>query len=96
MSTAQAQFSVDYISASVFLNTFDPLLAVDASSSYKPAFTYDKQEYSSPAGTVAIKSMKLDKPGTIYFILVFNKRIAYNKITGHSDIEIRPAVVPSG
>ena len=33
-----------------------------------------------------INNIKLNKPGTVYFISTFNKRITYNKITGHSDI----------
>lgn len=86
MSNAQAQFSVDYISSSVFLNTYNPISAVSGASSYQPTFSYGEQVYSSSAGTVTINNIKLNKPGTVYFISTFNKRITYNKITGHSDI----------
>ena len=39
--------------------------------------------------------MNLNQAGAVYFVLVFNKKFERNKITGHSDIDIRPAVKPT-
>ena len=97
LSLAQSSFSVDYIQASVFLTTFDPLNAIEASTSaFQPSFSYSSSAYTSSSNQYTINSMKLSEAGSVYFILVFNKKITNNTITGHTDIEIRPAVVPSG
>jgi hypothetical protein len=39
--------------------------------------------------------MKLSKPGSVYLILTPYKKLTKNQIAGHTDIEIRPLVIPT-
>lgn len=97
LSLAQSSFSVDYIQSSVFLTTFDPMAAISASSSaYSPTFSFGSSSYQASTKEFTITDIALSEAGTVYFVLVFNKKITNNTITGHTDIEIRPAIVPSG
>jgi hypothetical protein len=39
--------------------------------------------------------MQMSHPGSLYLILIAFKKIVRNQITGHSNITIRPIIVPS-
>ncbi len=45
--------------------------------------------------SITISQIQLTHPGSVYFIIVSFKQIVKNQITGHSDITIRPVIVPS-
>lgn len=96
LASAQSSFSINYIASSYFQNTFSPPTAIAASSSaYRPEVSFDEPTHSSSSLVLTLSNVKLTQTGTVYMILTFNKRIIYNDITGHVDIEIREAVTPS-
>lgn len=51
--------------------------------------------FDNTTNSISINNINLDKPGTIYFILTFSRKITYNKITGHTDIDIRSPITPT-
>lgn len=67
------------------LESFSLITASEGSKSrWKPSLRISAPSFEQ--NKIKISSMELDQAGSVYFILVFNKRIMYNNITGHSDI----------
>lgn len=77
------------------MNSFDPADAIAKTSSFSPVLTMSTPYYNSALGLISIDSIQLTLPGFVYFVLVRNRRVVYNIITGHTDIEIRPALTPT-
>jgi hypothetical protein len=96
LSLALSSFAVNYIQSSRMIGSFNPPQMTAGSSTYTPVFSSDKAYYDNITHSIVINNMQLSKPGTVYFILTFSRKITYNKITGHTDIDIRPPVKPSG
>lgn len=42
-----------------------------------------------------IYNLQLDKPGMVYMVLTFSRRITYDRLTGNANIDIRPAIKPT-
>lgn len=96
LSQALSSFAVNYIQSSKLYGTFNPPDIVQGSAAYTPVFTSDNATFDNTSNSIVITNMALDRPGAVYLILTFSRKITYNKITGHTDIDIRPAVTPTG
>lgn len=96
LSLALSSFAVNYIQSSRLSGSFNPPDIVAGAGAYTPVFTSDNATYDSTSNSIVITNMALDRPGAVYMILTFSRKITYNKITGHTDIDIRPAVTPTG
>lgn len=95
LSLALSSFAVNYIQSSYARGTFNPPDIIAGSSAYTPILTSDQPSYSVDTNTITLTNLYLDRPGTVYMILTFSRKITYNNITGHTDIDIRPAIAPS-
>lgn len=96
LSLALSSFAVNYIQSSYLAGSFYPPDILGGNSAYTPGFTSDGASYDNTTNSIVVKNMRLDKTGAVYFVLTFSRKITYNKITGHTDIDIRPALKPSG
>lgn len=90
-----SSFAINYIQSSYSRGSFNPPDILGGSSTFTPKFTADKPIYDAGSGTIIISNAYLDKPGSVYMILTFSRKITYNDITGKTDIDIRPALTPS-
>lgn len=95
LSLALSSFAVNYIKSSWLVSSFSPPDIISGSSTYTPSFTYDKPAYDNTTNSIVLSNLMLDKAGAVYFVLTFSRKITYNKITGHTDINIRPAITPT-
>lgn len=95
LSLALSSFAVNYIKSSSLVSTFYPPDIISGSATFTPTFTFDEPAYDNSSNSISVSNMMLDKAGSVYFIVTFSRKIEYNKITGHTDINIRPALTPS-
>lgn len=95
LSLALSSFAVNYIQSSYLIGTFYPPDIISGLSAYTPAYYSDQPVYDNSTGSIIVSNIVLDKPGAVYFVLSFSRKIMYNKITGHTDINIRPAITPN-
>ena len=96
LAAALSDFSIAYINTSYSLGNFDPLDPITfANDNFKPVALFDIQSYQSGSSTITIKNVHLSKAGSVYFILTPYKKLIRDQIAGHTDIEIRPLIIPT-
>ena len=76
-SMALSSFSINYIDSSKFMSSFDPMSAISGSI-LQPTLTLADPTYDQPSETMTVGSLSLSEAGTVYFVLVFHKRIVKN------------------
>jgi hypothetical protein len=91
---ALSSFAVNFITTSNLLTTFSPSELMSGTSAYTPAITTDNPSHSRDSSELTIH-VALDRPGTIYTVLTFTRRITFDIISGNSEIDIYPAVTPT-
>lgn len=96
LSLALSAFAVNFINSSYLRGTFYPSDAISGSDTFKPAFKSNTPSYDRGTSSITITQIVLDKPGIVYLVLTFSRRITYDPLNGYADIDIRPAITPSG
>ena len=79
-------FAINYIDASDKIGEFDPSDSLAPTSSFRPSLSNGEVVYSSTSQTITVPGLRLSRPGSVYFILTFNKKITFNEITGAAEI----------
>lgn len=96
LSTALANFSINYINSSYSLGSFNPIDSIKINlDSFKPQLTFTPQLYTRSSFSLFLRGVRLSRPGSVYFVLTSYKKIVKNSIAARSDIEIRPLITPS-
>lgn len=95
LSLALSSFAINYIDTSDLQSTFDSNDARSPTSDFQPSLSTGDPVFSSAASTLTIDGIRLSKPGSVYLVLTFNKKITYNEITGATQIDIRTAITPT-
>lgn len=96
LSLAQTGFSINFISTSTLLSSFQPMGSVQLSlPSQQPQFSFSIQGYQSKSYQVQLTNIQSTLPSTLYFILVSYKNITKNQITAKTNITVKPLVTPT-
>ena len=96
LDVALSNFSINFISSSTLSGSFEPLAAINIdSSSFMPVVSFTINSYVPQSYTQYLKNMKLSQTGAVYLILTSFKTIIKDQITGHTDINIRPIIIPT-
>jgi hypothetical protein len=95
LAYALANFAVNFINTSYLLYSYNPTNIINKDGQYTPTLYFDLPFYDQNTNTFYINNLHLDKPGIIYMILTFSRKITYDKLTGNVNIDIRPAIKPT-
>jgi hypothetical protein len=96
LATALANFSISYINVSNSIGSFNPIDSIKVlTDDFKPSLTFISEPYVKNSGNLYLRNVQLSKPGSAYFILTSYKKLTKNQIAGHTDIEIRPLIIPT-
>ena len=94
-TTASTEFSVDFITGSSLLSSFNPMSAVQTASGFTPTVSLTVDPYTYNSLTVTISSITASLPSSLYMVLVSYKNITTNQISKKTNITIKPVVTPS-
>ena len=96
LATAQTDFSINFIGASSFIGTFDPMTAIQASAvEFQPSVSFVVNSYVKGTYKVTVSNMVSNIPTAVYFVLVSYKNITTNQISSTTTITIKPLAIPS-
>lgn len=96
LSTAQTQFSVNFISTSTLLTSFAPMTAIQASTAnMQPQVSFSISGYQKGSYFVTLNGIQSTLPSTVYYILVSYKNVSINQITSKTNITIKPLRTPT-
>ena len=94
-TTANTEFSVDFITSSTLLSSFTPISALQTASGFTPTVSLTVDPYTYNSRVVTISSITVSLPSSLYMILVSYKNITTNQISKKTNITIKPVVTPS-
>lgn len=93
-SDALGGFSINYISSASYGGNFDPISAQNMAAGFTQQIVFfDTPTYSN--GVITVPNVRLDRLGSVYFILQIQKQIFYNTLSGEANITIRMDYSPS-
>ena len=96
LATAQTDFSINFISTSYFMTTFDPMNGIQSlNTDFQPLITFTTHDYQAGSYKISVTNLISSVPGTVYFVLVSYKNITTNQISSTTTITIKPVVVPT-
>ena len=96
IAMALANFSINYISKSTFIGSYDPMDMIQMTSAqFIPALTFTVEDYVRSTNKLRLLNLRLSYPGSVYLILTPFKQMSKDQITGNSIIKIRPLITPT-